>query len=205
MSQKTRMSRTSELGEEAALYFHDPSAASPRVSDRGTLLLDVAQRVLDRLQELEAKYAEQGRSLADLGSAEDLAKRMTAAVPAPSPWAEIGPFYGTTSVSRLLGGISRQAISDRRKRGTVLGLKTADGAWVYPTFQFDDHHAVLEGLPEVWKILRASGADEWTLASWLTSSLATLEQHSPIDWLRLGENREALLTAARDAARRFAQ
>lgn len=183
-----------EIAEPAARYDAQPS-----------LPLAVARQVLHRLDALEARYSEQGRSLADFGSAEELAKRMVATVPSPSPWGELGPFYSTSGVSKLLGGVSRQAIADRRKRETLLALRTADDAWVYPAFQFDDRQTVLEGLPEIWKILRSSGVDGWTLASWLTSPMRSLEGRSPIDRLRRGEDRETLLLLARDAARRFSQ
>lgn len=186
--------QASEIAEPATAY--QAGAALPAA---------VAQKVLERLGELEARYGEQGRSLADLGSADDLAERMVATVPAPSPWGELGPFYSTTRVARLLGGVSRQAIADRRRRGTILGLRTADGDWVYPDFQFDDHQTVLEGLPGIWKLLRATGVDEWTLASWLTSPMRSLGDRSPIDWLRRGEDRATLVALARDAAHRFSR
>ena len=188
----------SEVAEPAAQYVSGQGAPASMPSQ-------VARQVLSRLDELEARYAEHGRSLRDLGSPEEVADRMIAAVPSPSAWSELGPFYGTSRVAKLLGGISRQAVADRRARHTLLALKTADGAWVYPEFQFDDHHAVLEGLPEILKILSASEVDEWTLASWLTSRLRSLEDRSPIDWLRTGGELDQLLDIARDAARRFAQ
>ncbi len=184
----------SEIAEPAPAYQVD-----------APLPAAIARKVLERLGDLEDRYSEQGRSLADLGSAEDLAERMIAAVPAPSPWGELGPFYSTTRVARMLGGVSRQAIADRRQRWTILGLRTADGDWVYPDFQFDDHQKVLDGLPGIWKLLRATGVDEWTLASWLTSPMRTLQDRSPIDWLRRGEDRETLLRVARDAAGRFSR
>lgn len=186
----------SEIAEEVAQYGITPAHPYPE---------QVAELVLRQLAELEARYAERGRSLEELGPPEQVAERMVATVPLPSPWGELGPFYSTRKVAKLLGGISRQAIADRRKRGTLLGLRTADGVWVYPEFQFDDHHAVLSGLAEILKILRPSGVDEWTLASWLTSPMRPLEGRSPIDWLRRGEDRETLLTLVRDAARRFSQ
>lgn len=158
-----------------------------------------------RLVELESAYHRQGASLARLGTAADLAERMLAIVPEPSDWNEaVGPFYGSSQVARLLGGISRQAVADRRERATLLGLKTADGAWVYPCFQFGDDHEVLPGLPEVLRILQASGVDEWTLTGWLMSPLRSLDGHSAIAWLREGRDREPVLAAARDAAAGFA-
>lgn len=186
----------SKIAEPAAAYGLEPLAPLP---------LAVAQRVHARLGELEKAYRRQGRSLEDLGSPEELAERMLASVPAPSPWAELGNFYSTSGVAKLLGGVSRQAIADRRQRGTLLALRTADGAWVYPELQFDEHHAVIDGLPEIWRILRASHVDEWTLSSWLASPMSSLQGRSPIEWLRRGEDRETLLAVVRDAARRFSQ
>ena len=177
----------------------------PYSASSSSLPSQVAQQVLARLDQLEARYAALGRSLGDLGSVEELADRMIAAVPSPSPWSELGAFYSTTKVSKLLGSISRQAVADRRARHTLLALKTADNAWVYPEFQFDEHNQVLKGLPEVLRILMASEVDEWTLASWLTSRMRSLEDQSPIDWLRSGRDRSTLLTFAKDAAQRFSQ
>ena len=196
-SASRKRSQPSEIAQEISPYgLTEPVHPYPEL---------VAQLVFRRLGELEASYAEGGRSLEELGSPEELAERMVATVPEPSPWGELGPFYSTRKIAKLLGGVSRQAIADRRKRGTLLGLRTADGVWVYPNFQLDDHHRVLSGLPEVLRILRASEVDEWTLASWLTSPMRSLEDRSPIDWLRQGGDRETLLTLVRDAARRFSQ
>lgn len=108
----------SEIAEEVGQYLVEPAHPYPE---------QVADLVLRELGDLEARYAERGRSLSELCPPEELAERMVATVPLPSPWGELGPFYSTGKVARLLGGISRQAIADRRKRGTLLGLQTIDG------------------------------------------------------------------------------
>jgi len=129
---------------------------------------------------------------------------MLATVPTASRWDDLlGPFYSTAKLEKLWGGISRQAIADRRKRGTVLGLKTADGVVVYPVFQFDEKNRILPGLPEVLQCFRGVPVDDWTLAGWLVSPLRLLEGRSVVDWLRRGGELEPVLTLARDAARRF--
>ncbi|MCP3958725.1 MAG: hypothetical protein GY719_12800 [bacterium] len=166
----------------------------------------VAWLVGQELGRLEARYAGSGRSLAELGSPREVAERMVATLPSPSPWDELlGSFYGPGQVARVLGNVSRQAIADRRRRCTLLGLKTADGHWVYPVFQFDDDHRVLAGLPALLRILTASGIDDWSLAGWLTSPLRSLEGLTAIDWLRDGHDPETLAQVTRDAASRFAQ
>ena len=58
-----------------------------------------------------------------------------------------GPFYSTAGLARVLGGVSRQAIEERRRRRTVLALRTADDAWVYPAFQLDEHNRVMRAWP----------------------------------------------------------
>jgi hypothetical protein len=98
---------------------------------------DAAARLAERLDLIALDYARAGRSVTELGTADELAERMLAVVPTPSPWDEIvGPVYRTAQVATVLGGVSRQAVADRRARGRLLGLRTSDGVWVYPAFQF---------------------------------------------------------------------
>ncbi len=166
----------------------------------------VAWLVGQELSRLEARYAGQGRSLADLGPPREVAARMVATLPSPSRWDELlGPFYGPGQVARVLGNVSRQAVADRRQRRTLLGLKTADRHWVYPLFQFDRHNRVLAGLPALLRILGDSAVDDWSLAGWLVSPLRSLGGRSAIEWLRQEREPETLLEVAEDAARRFAQ
>jgi hypothetical protein len=177
-----------------------PEAAMPAFLDH------VLDRLATDLRSLARTYAAAGRSLAELGSAAEVADRMVASLPAPSGWnAAVGPFYGSVQISKVLGGISRQAVADRRSRHTLLALRTSDGQWVYPTFQFDEHHEVIPGLPAVVQTLAESGVDDWTLAGWLVSPMRSLGGSTPIAWLRSGKDVDTLRTAARDAARRFAQ
>lgn len=159
-----------------------------------------------KLRELEASYAERGRSLAEVASPREIAERMVAIVPRPSGWDDLlGPFYGPGQVAEVLGGISRQAVAERRQRRTLLGLRTDDGHWVYPVFQFDERNAIPTGLAELLRILGDSGVDDWSLAGWLASPLRSLDGSTPIEWLRRGSNLARLLDVGRDAARRFAQ
>jgi len=117
----------------------------------------------------------------------------------------LGPFYTTSKLAKLWEGISRQAVADQRERRTVLGLKTADGALVFPTFQFDERNRVLAGLPEVLQCFRDAPVDGWTLAGWLVTPMRPLKERSVIDWLRTGGEQDLVLALARDAARRYSQ
>jgi len=150
--------------------------------------------------------AEGGRSLEEIGPADAAADRMLATIPCPTTWDDLlGPFYTTGQVAKLLGAVSRQAVADRRRRRTLLALRTADGVVVHPVFQFDEQNRVLEGLPAVLQIVAASGVDEWTLAGWLVSPSTPLEGKSPIEWLREGRDHAPLLALAEETSERFEQ
>jgi hypothetical protein len=173
-----------------------------------TLIAEITHHLQEALEERLAMYADQERPLEHIGSTRELARRMVELLPLSSRWNDLlGPFYSTAQVAKLLGGVSRQAIADRRERRTLLGLKTADGVVVYPTFQFDERNQVLPGLAEVLQVFRDGNAhvDDWTLAGWLVSPLKALRGQSVIQWLQAGRDLEPVLTLARDAARRFAQ
>jgi hypothetical protein len=169
------------------------------------LIDEITQHVKEGLEERLSPFDAPGRSLDGIGSPRDLARRMLEIVPIPSRWDDLlGPFYGTGQMAKILGGVSRQAIADRRERRTLLGLKTADGVMVYPTFQFDEHNRVLTGLAEILQAFRDSAVDDWTLAGWLVAPSKDLRGQSVVQELRSGGDLDLLLGLARDAARRFA-
>jgi len=169
------------------------------------LIDEITQHVKQGLEERLSPLDTPGRSLDGIGSPRDLARRMLEIVPVPSRWDDhLGPFYGTGQVAKILGGVSRQAIADRRERRTLLGLKTADGVMVYPTFQFDDRNQVLTGLAEILQTFRDSAVDDWTLAGWLVAPSKALGGQSVVQRLRAGVDLDVALGLARDAARRFA-
>lgn len=171
-----------------------------------TFIDEVTRHLRRALEERRSSYAEHGRSLEEIGPPEELARRMVGVVPEPSRWDDLlGPFYTTSKVAEILGGVSRQAIADRRERQTLLALRTADGTLVYPTFQFGEHNEILAGLPEVLRCFRGSGIDDWSLAGWLVSKLRPLDGRSAVDWLRLGRDPEPVLRLAREAARRLSE
>lgn len=169
------------------------------VADR--VAAGVRARLLRRLE----GYERLGRGRLEADDIGDLVERMVAVVPRPSDWNQlIGPFYRTGQVAALLGGVSRQALDDRRARGTILALRTADDEWVYPTFQFEGRR-IIRGLPEALSMFDRAHVDGWTLASWLRTRRPELEGRSIVAWLRSGRPVDPVLVLARDAARRFAQ
>lgn len=176
------------------------------MSSKAAVLIDeITHYVKQGLEEKLSRFSDREEALDEMGSPRELANRMLQTLPLPSHWDRVlGPFYGTSQVGKILGGISRQAIADRRERRTLLGLKTADGVVVYPTFQFDENNRVLPGLAEILQLFRDSEVDDWTLAGWLVSPLTSLKGQSVIQWLRAGGKLEPVLLLARERARRFA-
>ena len=176
------------------------------VLERQPFLESVAQHVRRALDGLAESYAEKGRSLEELGTAQEIAKRMLASVPAPSDWDELlGPCFSTSGVAQLLANISRQAIAERRDRRTLLGLRTADGSYVYPVFQFNAHNEVLPGLAEALQCFGRKDVDAWTVAGWLVASQRSLSGRSVIDTLASGRAGEKVVELARAQAARYAQ
>ena len=114
-------------------------------------------------------------------------------------WAEqLGPAYRQGDVARLLGK-SRQAVS---ADSSLLRLEMRDGEIGYPVFQFDGRR-VLPGIRAVIGILGPFVASPWTIASWLTSPAADLEDRAPVKALRDG-NIEAVTASARRTAEALA-
>lgn len=68
--------------------------------------------------------------------------------------------YGTAQVADMLGGISRQAVSQRVAKGNLMSIQISGRAW-FPDWQFRDGRPV-EGLPRVITALRELGEDAWS-------------------------------------------
>ena len=79
----------------------------------------------------------------------------------------------------------------------LLRLEMRDGEIGYPVFQFDGRRK-LPGIPEVIDILGPVVASPWTIASWLKSPAADLEDRAPVKALRDG-NIEPVTASARRA------
>lgn len=141
----------------------------------------------------------------------ELATRMVAVlphVPAGNPMAQqVGPeFLDTPGVAVVLAGpgrepISKQAVEQRRNRGTLLALKTSDGHWIYPTWQFDGA-AVLAGLADVLAVFR--GHPAWSVATWMTTAMPELDEESVAQWLLAGRDPATVVELAGLTARRWA-
>ena len=126
--------------------------------------------------------------------------RFVALLPPAAPSAldaEIGPFYDTAAVTTLLGGVSKQAVEARRKKHTLLALKSADGRWAYPTFQFTGNAVDPRLVPAIQAF---RGAPAWSAALWFVTPNPDLDDASPLDWARDERLRETLTASARRTA-----
>ena len=119
------------------------------------------------------------------------------------PTGALGPFFDTAGLCRRLG-VTRQALNGRVHRNTLLGVKADDGSILYPTWQFTPDMAVLDGLPELLRILDAVAPDGFSKAVWLCAPPARLSGRSAAELLAAGADLEALLEAARADVDRLA-
>jgi hypothetical protein len=154
-------------------------AMTTAAADEQALVTRVSALVAERARLL----ATQGRTLGDLGDPDELAARMVSALPAQHPYDEpLGPFYDTSGLVSWLG-VSRQAVADRVRRGTLLACRTQDGHLVYPAWQFARDGAVRPGVVEAVGEFARRGADGWSTALWLTTPSDVFGGQSAVDYL----------------------
>lgn len=174
----------------------DPPSTKPATSRRSSSKLAVTPQVVTvaYTQEIvklvtsgiEQRLAELinlgGDPREVLGEASAVAELMLSAVPATHAWdAQIGPFYDTPGVCRLLG-ISKQAVADRVRRRTILSGTSRQGRAVYPVFQFRGRHLV-GAISEVAARFRDVPVDDWAVSAWFTTPAADLDGKTPARWL----------------------
>jgi hypothetical protein len=141
---------------------------------------------------------------AAIGDPEDLAAAMVAALPASHPFDEVtGPFYDTTGLTTWLS-VSRQALHQRLRGGSILGCPLDDGSIVYPAWQFLDNGAIVPGVSDLLKVLGPATNDTWQMALWLSAPNDELDGIAPRDWLRSNRSREPVVTLAKQTAARWA-
>ena len=168
----------------------------------------VTVRNIDRsVKAFEEELKRQVAMHGDLpGDPDELGKRAARAVAAGAAWAaDVGPFYDTVGAQEVLGGVTKQAVSQRITSHRLLGLRLApDGSAhdriVYPVWQFVP--AVLRLMP---RVLFAAGYQPdravtgWTIATWLTTPHHGMADRTPLELLRAG-HAEQVVAAAADVA-----
>ncbi|MDD0856721.1 hypothetical protein NHF46_00765 [Arthrobacter alpinus] len=98
-------------------------------------------------------------------------------------------------------GTSTETLFSRDRDGLILGCKTADDVWIYPTWQFDAYGDLLPGLEEVLRVLNTGTSDGWTKALWLVTRVIEFDGESAIDWLSENNKIEQVLESAKKDVR----
>ncbi len=153
----------------------------------------------------------QSTAVAELRS-DELAARLISVLPVVDPDNRladlVGPCYSTAGVQTLLGRsrrrpVSKQAVEARRANRRILALRTSDGFWVYPTFQFGDDGDVRR---DVIAVLTLFGPDSpsWSVAAWFRTPAASLDGRTPLDGLDRREQVREVGGMAADTAARWA-
>ena len=127
----------------------------------------------------------------------------------------VGPVCRTGNVCDWLG-VSRQAIMKAVRDGRLLGFRTLDRKWVYPTWQFSSPQAYancVQMLPPILDILESRGLNDFDRAKWCFAPNALLAKAaagsdqpgpqtdwpSPEGWIRNDKPLEDLISAAKKA------
>ena len=121
-------------------------------------------------------------------SPEAIAKIMTDAVPRKHFYDEfLGPFYDTEGVCLLLNKISRQAVHERVKNGTLLQVTSSDKVALYPIFQFSGRE-VDPNFKRVLSEFRNVTVGGWAVATWFRTPAQELAGDTPMDVIkRIGQ------------------
>ena len=145
------------------------------------------------------------RELSHHGSAlpepHDLALLLGAGLPGAGPadldphFDGLGPFYDSSGALHQLGGVTKQALASRRTNESVLAMRTGDGQWLYPAWQFSGDGGVHPVLVPALKALR--GLDRWAAGVWLVTAHPDLSGSSPRQALRDGTDPETVARLAR--------
>ncbi|MDQ6613917.1 MAG: hypothetical protein M3083_04010 [Actinomycetota bacterium] len=132
-------------------------------------------------------------------SSPELGRRAAEAALAPLIWREaVGDRWDTTETAEFLG-VTRQALHDRIKRGTLLGIPGRGVTW-FPIWQFDlvgrRARPVVVSLLQVFRNMdRPLEAVE--IASWAQRPHAELDDVAPADWVAEVRAEEPVVTTAR--------
>lgn len=112
-----------------------------------------------------------------------------------NPMAEqVGPdFYDVHAMAEALTSpdpaadaepVTLDELEQRRTRHEVLGVRTADEQWIFPTWQVADG-VVLAGLGEV--LAAFEGHPAWSVGIWLRSPREELGERTPYEALVAGD------------------
>ena len=118
--------------------------------------------------------------------------------PRPELTELVGPVCTTADVTSWLG-TSRQSINKAIRDHRILAVQSPSRTWYYPTWQLADGHSIIGGLRDV--LGRLSERAEGVLAAqWFWTPADALDQLTPAQWLRDGNDVRKAVKAAESAA-----
>ncbi len=178
-----------------------------RLDERlGTLITEAQQAVRDQLQRTpEAAQAIMDELAAIMPSGEidaATARRAARAAAAEVAWkAHLGGELWTSAGVAEYLKVSRQRVSERVRKGTLIALRAEDGRLSYPAWQFRGADGtIVDPLVKAHTIVAETGSD-WSAASWCLADNPELEDISPVIWAtERRDDARLLLVAQRDAA-----
>jgi hypothetical protein len=142
----------------------------------------------------------------ELGDAEELGRRGALLAVSDIVWRQrLGTLLDSRQVRVLLGGKTRQAVSDLAKRGRLLALPDERGRLRFPAFQFTGAGRPLLALADILAVFAPAEVSPYTVASWFVTPQALLEDASPAHWLAGGRDPGLAIEAARRTAARLSR
>jgi hypothetical protein len=143
---------------------------------------------------------------AELGDAAELGRRGALLAVSDVVWRRrLGFMLDSRQVRELLGGTTRQAVSDLAKRGRLLAVPDERRRLRFPAFQFSRPGRPLPGLADILRIFAPAEVSPYTVASWFVTPQALLDDTPPAQWLAEGRDPTLAIEAARRTAARLAQ
>jgi hypothetical protein len=106
-----------------------------------------------------------------------------------------GGTYSLEEVRGLMRGVSRQAVNNRVRDGSLLAVAGPSNRAVYPVVQFTADGTPVAGLKVVRKALQTN--NDWMLLNFLVHPEPRLEGKKPIDLLKAGQVEKVVEAAQR--------
>lgn len=117
----------------------------------------------------------------------------------------VAPVWSAEHARRVLG-ISRPAMLDRRKTGSLLAVQSSDGDFFYPVSQFEKQAGKVRVKPALRQFMMAlRDHDPWTIAVLNHTPAPELDDLTPLDWVRERRDAQTLADYARVLKAEFAR
>lgn len=192
----------------------DPAAPAKRMSSSGYLGFDsvllsegterawvdaIMEKFRSHLTRVAHAYSEAGVAAPSVDTLVELAASVIPAAVRNPLDVEIGPFFDTAGVQAFLD-VTKQGVEKRRAKHTIMALRTADGRWVYPVWQFEDRQVIPALVPAFQAF---ADSPPWSAALWFVTENPDLDGATPLGWLGDGLPTEHVLASAQATAREW--